>query len=158
MQSATQRVIDALQAAGVAYELREFAESTHTSAEAAAAIGVTVAQIVKSLIFTADGAPILVLASGGGQVDTTKLALATQARIKRADADVARAATGFTIGGVPPIGLATTIAVYMDQALLQFDQVWAAAGTPHAVFSIAPADLERVCGAQVIDVAKGAGP
>jgi Cys-tRNA(Pro) deacylase len=153
LQEAARRVADALTAAGVEAEVRAYAESTRTAEEAAMAVGAEVGQIVKSLVFLADGLPILTLVSGANRLDTTKLAQLSGAKITRADADTARAATGYAIGGVPPVGLATPMPVYCDRDLLQYAEVWAAAGTPHAVFSVAPETLARITNAQVADLA-----
>jgi Cys-tRNA(Pro) deacylase len=153
MKAAVQRVADALAAAGIAVEVQEFAESTRTAEEAAAAVGAAVGQIVKSLVFLAGTQPILALVSGANRADSAKLAAAAGAAIKRADADTVRTATGYAIGGVPPVGLATSLPTYFDRDLLQYPVVWAAAGTPNAVFRIAPDDLARVSGATVVDLA-----
>jgi prolyl-tRNA editing enzyme YbaK/EbsC (Cys-tRNA(Pro) deacylase) len=152
MPSATERVAAALSAAGLEPRVQELADSTATAAEAAAALGTSVDRIVKSLVFTSDEAPLLVLAAGVNRVDLAKLGRLVGWPVRRADADLVRRATGYAIGGVPPLGLATALAVYVDRDLLQFDEVWAAAGTPHAVFPIAPTDLVRVTHGQVADV------
>jgi Cys-tRNA(Pro) deacylase len=157
LQEAARRVADALAAAGVEAEVRSYAESTRTAEEAAAAVGADVGQIVKSLVFLADGQPILALVSGADRLDTAKLAQLSGARITRADADTVRAATGYAIGGVPPVGLATPLPVYCDRNLLQYAEVWAAAGTPHTVFSVAPETLARITNAQVADLAVAEG-
>lgn len=147
---------EALGALGVEAEIIEFPESTRTSEDAARAVGTTVERIVKSLVFLADGKPILVLASGANRVDARKLAQAVGAtRIGKADAEQVRRATGFAIGGVPPLGHAAPLPVFADRDLLALDLVYAAAGTPHAVFGIQPATLLRVTGAQVVDLAEG---
>jgi Cys-tRNA(Pro) deacylase len=153
LKEAAQRVANALAAAGVEAEVRAYAESTRTAEEAATAIGAMVGQIVKSLIFLADGQPILALVSGVNRLDTAKLAQVVGAKITRADAETVRATTGYAIGGVPPIGLATSLPVYFDRDLLQYAEVWAAAGTPHAVFCIAPDALAHITDAQVADLA-----
>ncbi|HEX3272995.1 MAG TPA: YbaK/EbsC family protein [Ktedonobacterales bacterium] len=153
MSEAARRVAEALAAAGVEAEVRSFAESTRTADEAAAAVGANVGQIVKSLVFLADGRPILALVSGANRLDTAKLAQITEAKITRADADTVRAATGYAIGGVPPVGLATALPVYCDRDLLQQSEVWAAAGTPHTVFSIEPETLARITNAEIVDLA-----
>ena len=115
--------------------VRQIPDSTRTSAEAAAALGVEVGQIAKSLVFLADGGPVMVVASGADRVDTAKLsAHLGGAAITRADADAVRAATGYPIGGVSPAGLDRSLPVLVDRALAGFDEVWAAAGTPNAVF------------------------
>lgn len=155
MKPATQRVIAALAERGLLVETREFAESTRTAADAAAAIGTTVGQIVKSLVFLADDAPILVLVSGSNRVDTDQLGTILGKRLDRAPADRVRMATGFAIGGIPPIGHATPLSTYLDADLLTYDLLWAAAGTPNSVFPITPADLQRITGAQVVRVTSG---
>ncbi|MDQ7844649.1 MAG: YbaK/EbsC family protein [Armatimonadota bacterium] len=153
MSSATERVLEALQARGLAAEITEFPQSTRTAAEAAAAVGTSVAQIVKSLVFLADGRPVLVLASGANRVDPVKLAAACGAHsARRADAETVRAVTGFAIGGVPPVGHATPLPVILDRDLLRYEVVYAAAGTPHAVFPIAPDRLREITGAAVADI------
>jgi Cys-tRNA(Pro) deacylase len=153
LKEAAQRVANALAAAGVEVEVRAYAESTRTAGEAATAVGAMVGQIVKSLIFLADGQPILALVSGANRLDTAKLAQVVGAKITRADAETVRATTGYAIGGVPPMGLATSLPVYFDRDLLQYADVWAAAGTPHAVFCIAPDALAQITDAQVADLA-----
>ena len=153
MKPAVERVVTALRAAGVSSDVTEFAQSTRTAEEAAAAVGCAVGQIVKSLVFLAGGSPILALVSGANRLDTAKLAAATGARITRADADAVRSATGFSIGGVPPVAHATPLVTYLDRDLTQYEQVWAAAGTPNAVFPITPAELARNASARVIDLA-----
>jgi prolyl-tRNA editing enzyme YbaK/EbsC (Cys-tRNA(Pro) deacylase) len=147
-----ERVRAALAERGVAVRPVEFPESTRTSAEAAAAIGAEVARIAKSLVFMVGGMPALVIASGASRVDTAKLARLLGAPVKRADADTVRTATGYPIGGVPPAGHAQALRTVIDRDLMAFATVWAAAGTPNAVFEITPADLERVTGGQVADV------
>jgi Cys-tRNA(Pro) deacylase len=153
MSDAARRVADALAAAGVEAEVRSYAESTRMADEAAAAVGANVGQIVKSLVFLADGRPILALVSGANRLDTAKLAQIAGAKITRADADAVRSATGYAIGGVPPVGLATVLPVYCDRDLMRYAEVWAAAGTPHAVFSIAPETLTRITHAEIVDLA-----
>ena len=136
--------------------MRRFPEGTRTAADAAAAIGVDVAQIVKSLIFAVDGEVVLAYVSGANQLDERKLAAAAGGtKAKRADAEAVRAATGFPIGGVPPFGLTTDVRIFLDPDLLAHDEVWAAAGTPHDVFAVKPEDLVRVSGAVVADLKKG---
>jgi Cys-tRNA(Pro) deacylase len=153
LSEAARRVADALVAAGVEAQVRTYAESTRTAEEAAAAVGADVGQIVKSLVFQADGRPILALVSGANRLDTAKLAQIAEAKISRADADTVRSATGYAIGGVPPVGLATPLPVYCDRDLLQYAEVWAAAGTPNTVFSIAPDTLARITAAEIVDLA-----
>ncbi|HXF82691.1 MAG TPA: YbaK/EbsC family protein [bacterium] len=156
MPSATDRVREALRRLGVEAEIREFPQGTRTAAEAAAAVGTSVAQIVKSLVFLADGRPVLVLVSGANRVDPLRLARALGAHaVQRADADTVRRVTGFVIGGVPPVGHATPLAVVMDRELLRHDQVFAAAGTPQAVFAIAPQRLAEITRATPADIREG---
>jgi prolyl-tRNA editing enzyme YbaK/EbsC (Cys-tRNA(Pro) deacylase) len=152
VKASVQRVHDHLAGAGLAVEIVEFPHSTRTASEAAAAIGTTVPRIVKSLVFLADGEPLVVLASGSNRVDTERLGRLLGKRIERADADRVRAATGFAIGGVAPVGYPEPVEVVLDRDLLQYDTVWAAAGTPNAVFPVSPPDLVRVSGARVLDV------
>jgi Cys-tRNA(Pro) deacylase len=147
-----ERVRERLREQGIETQPVEFAESTRTSADAAAAIGTTVAQIAKSLVFMADGQPVLVIASGANRVDTKKLAALLNARITRADADAVRQATGFPIGGVPPVAHATPLRTLIDEDLLAFTSIWAAAGTPNAVFETTPADLVKMTNGQVADL------
>jgi len=150
---AVDRVRAALRAAGLQSEVAEFPAGTRTAEDAARALGTTVAQIVKSLVFLADGRPVLALVSGANRVDERKLAAACRAeRVSKADAGRVREATGFAIGGVPPLGHHRPLPVVLDQDLLQHEVVFAAAGTPTAVFPIAPADLLRVTGAQSADI------
>ena len=153
MSTATDRVAEALRSHGVAVDIREFPEGTRTAEQAAAAVGTSVAQIVKSLVFLADGKPVLVLASGANRVDLIKLAGACNAHTaRRADADTVRRVTGFVIGGVPPLGHAEPLAVLIDRDLLQYEMVYAAAGTPHAVFAVDPRVLQVVTAAVVADL------
>ena len=149
------RVVDAGRAAGLEIEVERFPHETRTAADAAQAVGCEVGQIVKSLVFVADEAPLLALVSGANQVDLSRLASAVGAeRARRADGDEARAATGFAIGGVPPFGHATQMTVVVDVALMAHDRVWAAAGLPDAVFPIAPTDLLRASRGRVSELAE----
>jgi prolyl-tRNA editing enzyme YbaK/EbsC (Cys-tRNA(Pro) deacylase) len=145
-------VVAAGDALGLAVEVREFPEGTRTAGDAARAIGVGVGQIVKSLIFTVDGEVVVALVSGPNRLDEARLAAAAGrpgAAVGRADADAVRAATGYPIGGVPPFGYARPLATFLDEDLLGYDEVWAAAGTPHHNFSVDPAALAAATGAQV---------
>jgi prolyl-tRNA editing enzyme YbaK/EbsC (Cys-tRNA(Pro) deacylase) len=157
MHANTQRVADALRSAGAdpaAEGVRELSDSARTAAEAASALGVPVGAIVKSLIFAADGRPLLVLASGDHQVDTAKVAAVVGATsVKRADADLVRNATGFPIGGVAPVGHPQPLDTVVDTHLRDFEVVWAAAGTPHAVFPTTYDELVRISGGTPADVA-----
>jgi prolyl-tRNA editing enzyme YbaK/EbsC (Cys-tRNA(Pro) deacylase) len=122
---------------------REFPEGTRTARDAAAAIGCEVGQIVKSLVFLRDGEPFLVLCSGANTVDAQRLGL------DKADADVVRRATGFAIGGVPPYGFPAPLETLVDEDLLGYDEIWAAAGTPRSVFPLTPAQLVERTGGTV---------
>ncbi len=140
---------------GPAFQVLELEASTRTSEEAAAAVGCTVAEIAKSLIFrAADGRPVLVIACGANRVDERKVRTLLGQKIERADADFVREATGYVIGGVPPVGHATPPIVLIDSDLERFPAVWAAGGTPNAVFRITPADLVRLTHGRVADLAK----
>ena len=142
-------------ALGPDFQVLEFEASTRTSEDAAAATGCTVAEIAKSLIFrAADGRSVLVIASGTNRVDERKVRALLGQKIERADADFVREATGYAIGGVPPLAHATAPIVLIDSDLERFPHVWAAAGTPNAVFRIAPADLIRLSDGRVADVAR----
>ena len=147
--SAPQRVQAALSAAGIAGRMEEFPSSTRTAQDAAEAVGTSVGQIVKSLIFVAGDSPVLALVSGANRLDSDRLATLTGLPIGKADADAVRQATGYSIGGVPPIGFPAPIPTFIDRDLLQYAVVWAAAGTPRHVFPIAPQELVRVTGGRV---------
>ena len=147
------RVVEAARDRGLEIEPRQFPDGTKTAADAAAAIGVDVGQIVKSLIFAVDGEVVLAYVSGANQLDESKLAAAAGGMIcSRVDADVVRSATGFPIGGVPPFGHSTQLRVFIDPDLLQYDEVWAAAGTWNDVFGIEPHKLVEASGGAVTDL------
>ena len=147
------RVIDAAAEAGLQIEAVRFPDGAKTAADAAAAIGVDVGQIVKSLIFAVDGEVVLAFVSGSNQLDEAKLAAAAGGeRCARVDADTVRTVTGFPIGGVPPFGHATPLTAFVDPDLLGYDEVWAAAGTWHDVFAVRPDDLVRASGGTVTDL------
>ena len=149
----TLRVIAAAREAGLAITTRRFPEGTKTAADAAAAIGVSVGQIVKSLVFAVDGEIVMAYVSGANQLDEKKLAAAAGgSKCSRVDADAVRAATGYPIGGVPPLGLATQMRVFIDPDLLQYDEVWAAAGTWNDVFAIKPDSLVLSTGGLIADL------
>jgi len=159
LSTSAQRVQDALDAAGVRTRSFEYAEPGRTSAQAAAVIGCTVGQIAKSLVFRgASGRAVLVIASGANRVDETKVATVLGEAIGRADPAFVREATGFAIGGIPPLGHAQPLLTLVDRDLLAHDVVYAAGGTPHAMFPLAPGDLVRVSGGTVADVALLSGP
>ena len=154
------RVLGAAEERGLQIELRRFPEGTRTAADAARAVGCDVGQIVKSLVFVAGDQPVLVLVSGADRADPNRLSAALEATgsrpqptIRRATADEARQATGFSIGGIPPIGHVRPLPVLIDEALLQHEVVWAAAGLPDTVFSVAPDLLARAADARVVAVA-----
>jgi Cys-tRNA(Pro) deacylase len=149
----TLRVIAAAKERGLDIATKRFPEGTKTAADAAAAIGVSVGQIVKSLVFGVDGEIVMALVSGSNQLDEKKLAAAAGgAKCARVDADAVREATGYPIGGVPPFGHSTQLRVFVDPDLLQYDEVWAAAGTWNDNFGAAPADIVRVSGGVVTDL------
>ena len=139
---------------GEKYEVLEFDAGTRTAADAAAAIGCTVAEIAKSLVFrgVASGRAVLVVASGANRVDERKVAALIGEKISRADAEFVRAKTGFAIGGVPPVGLAEPPLTLIDADLMLFETIWAAAGTPNAVFRLKPGDLEELTGGRLAEV------
>jgi Cys-tRNA(Pro) deacylase len=150
-----QRVAEAARAFGLEIDVHSFPEGTKTAADAAAAIGVEVGQIVKSLIFAVDGEVVLAYVSGANQLDESKLAAAAGGtKASRVDADVVRQATGYPIGGVPPFGHATQLRVFVDPDLLAFDEVWAAAGTWNDVFPITPVRLVEASRGTVVDLAR----
>ena len=147
------RVVEAAAQRGLTIQPRQFPEGTKTALDAAAAIGVDVGQIVKSLIFAVDGNVVLAYVSGANQLDEKKLAAAAGGtKCARVDADVVREATGFPIGGVPPFGHRTHLRVFIDPDLLQYDEVWAAAGTWHDVFGIEPHQLVEASEGLVTDL------
>ena len=146
-----QRAADAL---GLSVSVREMAAPTRTAEEAAAVCGVGVGQIVKSLLFTGgeSGKPYLLLVSGANRVDERAVAVHLGEKLKRMDADRVRTITGYAIGGIPPFGHENPLATYMDRDLLQYDVVWAAAGTPRAVFPVSPKRLQEATGAAAISI------
>ncbi|GAB4398521.1 MAG: YbaK/EbsC family protein [Anaerolineales bacterium] len=149
-----QKVQETLAIRGFAAQVREFSESTRTSAEAAQAIGCEVAQIAKSLIFKTKNSqtPLLVIASGANRVDEKKVRAHIGEKLSKADADFVRTVTGFAIGGVPPIGHAQPLRTLIDADLMQYAVIWAAAGTPHAVFPLTPEELVRITGGEVVEI------
>jgi prolyl-tRNA editing enzyme YbaK/EbsC (Cys-tRNA(Pro) deacylase) len=151
-RSAPERVRAALAAAGIETPILSFEVSTRTAAEAAEAVRADVGQIVKSLMFTAGDEPVLALVSGANRLDPGKLAARVGHPIGKADASFVRQASGYAIGGVPPLGFPAPIPTYIDRDLLRYELVWAAAGTPHHVFSIPPHDLVRLTKGIVADL------
>jgi len=156
LNASAQKVQDALDARGYTHcRVVEMPDSTRTAAEAAAAIGCTVAQIAKSLVFrgTESGDPVLVIASGTNRVDPQRLAALLGEPVEKPDADYVRERTGFVIGGVPPLGHSEPLRTFIDRDLLAFDDIWAAAGTPRAVFRLSPDDLVSMTGGEVAEIA-----
>ena len=152
LPGSAQRVMAAAASLGLAIEVVEHPDGTRTAVDAAAAVGCEVDQIVKSMIFDADGEIVLALTSGGNRVDADRLAeVVGVQRCGRADADQVRSVTGFAIGGVAPIGHTTPIRTWLDRRLLDFAVVWAAAGTPRHVFAVEPGALARASGAITAD-------
>lgn len=146
------RVRAALRAAGHPDTVTEFPAGTRTAADAAAAVGCTVAQIAKSIVFRADGRAALIITSGANRVDAAKASAALGVKLARADADWVRATTGFAIGGVAPIGHTTPPLLLLDEDLLALDPIWAAAGSPSHVFQTTPEALRRITAAPVADI------
>lgn len=134
------------------FAVERFPEGTHTASDAARAIGCELGQIVKSLVFVAGSRPVMVLVSGSNRLDTAKLSALMGAPVAKADAELTRSETGFAIGGVPPFGHQRPMAVYMDQDLLRYETVWAAAGRPDSVFAITPRRLAELSGAIPADL------
>ena len=147
------RVVQAAKERGLEITTRRFPEGTKTAQDAANAIGVSLGQIVKSLVFAVDGEIVMAFVSGANQLDEKKLAQAAGGlKCSRVDADAVREATGFPIGGVPPFGHTTQLRVFVDSDLLQYDEVWAAAGTWNDNFGANPNDIVRVAGGVVTDL------
>ncbi|NJN53876.1 MAG: YbaK/EbsC family protein [Anaerolineae bacterium] len=157
MHPSAQKVADAAQELGLNIEIVEFAQTTRTAQEAAEAIGCTVAQIVKSLCFEVSGGAVMCLVSGANQLDEKKLAAlcgVSRKQVQRASAELVKEQTGFSIGGVPPFGHTRPLPIYIDADLLQFEIIWAAAGTPFAVFAISPTTLQTASKGTVADLKK----
>ena len=154
LSASAQKVQDALAELGMTLQVVELPSSTRTAIEAAQAVGCQVGQIVKSLVFRAaqSDRPVLVVASGANRVNEALLGQAQGEPIAKADADYVRLRTGFAIGGVPPLGHAEPLNIFIDQDLLQYAEIWAAAGTPHAVFCLTPAQLVAMTGGRVVKI------
>lgn len=150
--SAVQRFRDAAAERGFTPEIRVMEQSTHTAQEAADAVGCDVGAIVKSLLFEADGAPLLVLVSGPNRVDTEKLSTELGAAISKPDAKRVKSATGYSIGGVPPFGHTVQLRTVVDPALLAQDELWAAAGSATAVFPLSPDALIELTRGEVFSI------
>ena len=147
-------VVEAGRALGLDIHPREFADGTRSAADAAMAIGVDLGQIVKSLVFAVDDEAVVALVSGDNLLDEKKLAeCAGGIRAWREDADTVREATGFPVGGVPPFGHREPLRVFIDEDLLGYEELWAAAGTPHCNFAVTPNELVRATGGIVCDLA-----
>ncbi|HLX58986.1 MAG TPA: YbaK/EbsC family protein [Ktedonobacteraceae bacterium] len=152
--TSVQKVQHTLKSLGFSDEIVVFPDSTRTAIEAAQAVGCQVGQIVKSLVFK--GAlthkPVLVLASGSNRVNEQRLAALVGEKIEKADADFVRQHTGFAVGGVPPVAHSERLDTFIDEDLLQYAEIWAAAGSPHAVFRLTPGDLQSLTGGQVVSI------
>ena len=154
LSTSAKKVQDALAALGLSLQVVELPSSTRTAVEAAQAVGCQVGQIVKSLVFRAahSNRPVLVVASGANRVNEALLGQILDEPIGKADADFVRLRTGFAIGGVPPLAHAEPLTIFIDQDLFQYAEIWAAAGTPHAVFCLTPAQLVAMTGGKVIQI------
>ena len=154
LSSSAQKVQDALRALGFVCQIVEFAQTTRSASDAAQAIGCQVGQIAKSLVFRGKQSqePILVIASGSNRVNEARLGELVGEPIERPGADYVRQRTGFVIGGVPPVGHSEAVRSFIDEDLLQYEEIWAAAGTPNAVFRLTPAALVRMAGGRVVPI------
>ncbi len=154
LSSSARKVQEALKDKGFDCTVTELPGSTRTAKEAAIAVGCQVGQIVKSLIFKGkkSNTPILVVASGSNRVDVRKIGEIVSESIKMADADFVRKETGFAIGGVPPLGHSERLKTFIDEDLYEFDEIWAAAGNPHALFKLTPDELVKMTDGQIISV------
>jgi len=154
LSSTAQKIQDLLKSLGYDYTVIEHAESTRTALEAAERAGCELGQIVKSLIFKGkqSGKPILVLTSGANRVNEKRIREYAGEGIGKADADFVRAVTGYVIGGVPPLGHVQEMETYLDEDFLQYETVWAAAGTPNAIFELKTSDLQKMTGGKVTGV------
>lgn len=158
LPDSVRRVARALEEKGVISEIRMLDESTRTAHEAASAIGCSIGQIVKSLVFVAKNEPFVALVSGANRADMKKLEQLLQAPVRRATASEVKAASGFAIGGVPPLGHASEMRVFIDETLLTYEQVWAAAGHPNSIFPIDPAALANATGGNLVDLREDPTP
>lgn len=156
LSASARKVQEALSVAGIDCRVVELPGSTRTAAEAASAVGCRVEQIAKSIVFQGrnSGRPVMVITSGSNRVDEKKLHDLISEPVKKADAEFVRLHTGFAIGGVPPVGHATPLEIYVDEALMAYSEIWAAAGTPHAVFKLTPDDLLRITRAKTVDIGR----
>jgi len=151
LSAAAQRVQTALGNLGYSYQIIEFEGSTRTAQEAAERAGCELGQIVKSMIFRGklSNKPILVLTSGANRVDEKVISNYVGEPISRAEPDFVRSVTGFAIGGVPPVGHSQSVESYLDEDFMAYDKVWAAAGTPNAIFELTPKDLQKMTGSKM---------
>ena len=154
LSPSAQKVQDALKALGFSNQVMELQSTTRTSAEAAQAVGCRVEQIAKSLVFQGKrtNRPILVIASGANRVNEKRVAEFISEPLGKADADYVRRSTGFVIGGVPPIAHIEKLEVFVDEDLQQYDEIWAAAGSPNAIFRLSPSDLIKMTGGRVVSI------
>jgi len=154
LSPSVQKVQDALKVLGFPNEVMELQSTTRTSAEAAQAVGCRVEQIAKSIVFQGQQThkPILVIASGPNRVNEKGIAEFISEPLGKADADYVRKKTGFVIGGVPPIGHLEKLEIFIDEDLLQYNEIWAAAGTPNAVFKLTPSDLIKMTDGRVVSI------
>jgi len=154
LSSSAQKVYEALKSHGLICEVLEMPQTTRTADDAARAVGCGVGQIVKSLVFQGKETrlPILVAASGINRVNEKNLARLVSEPVLKADAGFVRENTGFAIGGVPPVGHAKPMRIFIDEDLFQYGEIWAAAGNPRAVFKLTPAELLKITGGQVVSV------
>ncbi|MBM4278503.1 MAG: YbaK/EbsC family protein [Deltaproteobacteria bacterium] len=154
LSPSVQRVQDALKALGFINEVMELQSTTRTSADAAQAVGCREEQIAKSIVFRSKESdkPILVIASGPNRVNENKIEALISEPIGKADANFVRQRTGFVIGGVPPVGHLEKIEIFIDEDLLKYDEIWAAAGTPNAVFKLTPSDLVKMTGGRFVAI------
>lgn len=152
MKPSVEKVRSAIRQLGLERDVIELAVDARTSQQAADALGVGVGQIAKSLVFTVNRSPLLVIASGANRVDEEKLEKLAGGTVRRADPETVKQATGYTIGGVPPLGHATRLPVYIDPDLLQYELIYGAAGAPECVFPLTPAELVRATGGRVADL------
>jgi Cys-tRNA(Pro) deacylase len=160
MKPSVEKVRSAIRRLGIERDVIELAVDARTSQQAADALGVGLGQIAKSLVFTVNKSPLLVIASGANRVDEKKLEKLAGGKVRRADPETVKQATGYTIGGVPPVGHASPLPVYIDPDLLQYELIYGAAGSPECVFPLTPAELVRGTAGRVADVKQegGGGP
>jgi prolyl-tRNA editing enzyme YbaK/EbsC (Cys-tRNA(Pro) deacylase) len=154
LSSSAQKIQKVLQSFNLHYEITELPQATRTAEEAARAVGCQIGQIAKSLIFKTQetNKPILVITSGANRVSEEKIGDLIGEPIEKANPDFVREKTGFAIGGIPPVGHLESIKTFIDQDLMQYKEIWAAAGNPHAVFKLAPPDLTKITEGQVVSV------